>query len=90
MKITVKGTESAFSPSAITVSEGKMVRIIFKNAGTFPHNLTIADLGVGTKIIEPGQEDSITFTPTKTGQFSFICTLPGHADKGMRGTLTVN
>ena len=88
-KITVLGTEYAFSPSTITVKVGQPVQITFKNNGTFPHNLTIADLNVGTKTITPGQEDTITFTPTKAGSFPFICTVLGHADKGMKGTLIV-
>ena len=88
-KITVSGTEFAFSPSTITVKMGQSVAITFKNNGTYPHNLTISDLNVGTKTITPGQQDSFTFTPTKIGSFPFICTVPGHADKGMKGTLIV-
>jgi plastocyanin len=88
-KITVVGTEFAFSPSTFTLKKGLPAEITFKNNGAFPHNLTIADLGVKTKTIQPGEQDTIQFTPDKTGQFSFLCTVPGHADKGMKGTLTV-
>ena len=88
-KITVSGTEYAFSPSTITVKVGQPVQITFKNNGVYPHNLTISDLSVGTKTVTPGQEETATFTPNKTGSFAFICTVPGHADKGMKGTLTV-
>jgi plastocyanin len=88
-KITVTGSEFAFSPSAITLKKGQPAQITFKNGGTYPHNLTIADLNVKTKTIQPEETDTIQFTPDKTGQFSFICTVPGHADKGMKGILTV-
>lgn len=88
-KITVTGSEFAFSPSDITLKKGQPAQITFKNGGTLPHNLTIADLNVKTKTIQPGEQDTIQFTPEKTGQFSFMCTVPGHADKGMKGTLTV-
>ena len=87
--ITVTGTEYAFTPSTITVKKGEVVKLTFKNAGTYPHNFTLADLNVKTKTIQPGQQDTITFTPTKTGSFAYICTVPGHADRGMKGTLTV-
>lgn len=88
-QVTVTGTEFAFAPSTLTVKEGQPVQLTFKNNGTYPHNLTIAQLGVATKTIQPGQEDTVTFTPTKTGSFTFACTVPGHADRGMTGTLTV-
>ncbi|HUD04798.1 MAG TPA: cupredoxin domain-containing protein [Patescibacteria group bacterium] len=88
-KITVTGTEYAFTPSTFTLKKGQPAEITFKNAGAFPHNLTISALNLKTKTIQPGEEDSIRFTPDKTGQFSFTCTVPGHADKGMKGTLSV-
>jgi plastocyanin len=88
-QITIEGTEFAFSPSTLTVTVGQPVQITFKNGGAYSHNLTITALGVKTKTIQPGQEDTISFTPAKAGQYPFICTVPGHADKGMKGTLIV-
>jgi plastocyanin len=88
-KVTVEGSEYAFTPSTFTLKKGLPAEITFKNTGAFPHNLTIADLNVKTKTIQPGEQDTIQFTPDKTGQFAFLCTVPGHADKGMKGMLTV-
>jgi plastocyanin len=88
-KVTVEGAEYAFTPSTITLKNGLPAEITFKNTGAFPHNLSIADLNVKTKTIQPGEQDTIQFTPDKVGQFVFICTVPGHADKGMKGILTV-
>jgi len=88
-KITVLGSEFAFTPSTPTLKKGQPAEITFKNNGAFPHNLSIADLNVKTKTIQPGEQDTIKFTPDKTGQFAFLCTVPGHADKGMKGTLVV-
>lgn len=88
-QVTVEGNEFAFTPSAFTVKKGEPVTLTFKNTGKYPHNLTISALNVSTKTIQPGQEDTITFTPDKAGSFTYICTVPGHADRGMKGTLTV-
>jgi plastocyanin len=88
-KVTVQGSEFAFTPSTFTLKVGQPAEITFKNNGAFAHNLTITDLNIKTKTIQPGEQDTIQFTPTKTGQFAFLCTVPGHADKGMKGTLTV-
>lgn len=36
-----------------------------------------------------GQTNTIEFTPTKSGTYEFFCTVPGHKDAGMVGTLVV-
>lgn len=88
-QITVEGNEFAFTPSVITVKQGEEVTVTFKNTGKYPHNFTISDLNVQSDTIQPGEQTTVTFTPDKTGSFTYICTVPGHADKGMKGTLTV-
>lgn len=88
-EITVEGNEFAFTPSTITLKQGQEVKLTFKNTGKFPHNFVVADLNVKTKTIQSGEEDTVTFTPDKTGSFTYDCVVPGHADKGMTGTLTV-
>lgn len=87
--ITVTGTEYAFTPATITVKSGQPVTVTFKNNGTYPHNFTIAELGVHSETIQPGQQTTVTFTPTKVGSYTYECTVPGHADRGMKGTVTV-
>lgn len=86
---TVEGNEYAFSPATLTVKNNQPVTILFKNTGKYPHNFSISELDVKSKTIRTGQEDTVTFTPTKTGSFEYVCTVPGHADRGMKGTLLV-
>lgn len=38
----------------------------------------------------PGDTATVTFTPTVPGEYQFLCTVPGHAQAGMVGTLVVN
>lgn len=39
---------------------------------------------------QPGESGSETFTaPSEPGEYTFICAVPGHAQAGMTGTLTV-
>jgi azurin len=43
-----------------------------------------------TKLLQPGEVESIYFVaPSKPGEYSFVCTYPGHASV-MRGILKVN
>lgn len=86
----VSGTEFAFAPATMSVTKGDTVKVTFTNNGKYPHNFTITDLNVQGKTIQPGESDTVTFTADKAGSFKYICSVPGHADRGMVGTLTVN
>lgn len=88
-EITVEGGEFKFTPSEITVKKGEKVKLTFKNAGAFQHDFTIADLNVATKRIQPGEEDSVEFSPEETGEFKIICSVGNHEEQGMVGTLLV-
>jgi uncharacterized cupredoxin-like copper-binding protein len=57
------------------------------NKGSVNHDFKIA--GKKTASIKAGKTASLRVTFTKTGKFPFLCTLPGHAAGGMKGTLTV-
>ena len=37
----------------------------------------------------PGAQGKLTFTPSKAGTYEFYCTVTGHKESGMVGTLTV-
>lgn len=37
----------------------------------------------------PGMSNSVTFTPTEPGEYTYLCTVSGHQDAGMTGTLVV-
>lgn len=86
---TIDATEFSFKPDAFTLSAGEPVTLTFRNMGKYPHNFTISALNIHTKTIQPGESDTITFTPSKAGLFEYICSVDSHADKGMKGTLTV-
>ena len=88
-EITVEGDEFRLTPSEITVKKGEKVKITFINTGNVQHDFVIADLGVATKRINPGDEDTVEFTPDESGQFGFICSVGNHEEQGMTGTLIV-
>lgn len=88
-EFTVEGNQFKFTPSEISVKKGEKVKLTFKNTGSFPHNFTITDLGVATKRINPGETDTVEFTPQNSGEFKFICDVGNHEEQGMVGTLTV-
>lgn len=77
-----------FVPNKITVNKGDQVTFFITNAGGV-HDLVIDELGVKTPVIKTAQTVTVTFTASKTGTFTFYCSIPGHKAKGMFGTLVV-
>jgi uncharacterized cupredoxin-like copper-binding protein len=42
-----------------------------------------------TDRIAAGQSGAVEFTIQEAGAYEYYCSLPGHADRGQKGTLTV-
>ena len=87
-EFTVTGNNFSFSPSNITVKKGNTVKIIFKDDEGY-HDLKIDGYNVATERVQTGQEGVVTFVADKVGSFEYYCTVNGHKEKGMKGTLVV-
>ena len=81
-----KPSELRFTLSKKTVAKGATT---FKvtNKGAVSHDFKIA--GKKTPMLKSGKAASFTVTFKKAGKFAYLCTVPGHAVAGMKGTLTV-
>ena len=84
-RVTVTSTEFHFKLSRASAPRGT---VIFKlvNKGATAHNFKIA--GHATKLVSPGGSYSLTVRLAK-GSYKYLCTVPGHAAAGMKGTFTV-
>jgi uncharacterized cupredoxin-like copper-binding protein len=81
-----KPTEFKFTVSKKTVPKGI---VVFKvaNRGRVTHDFRIA--GKKTKRLAPGKMTTLSVVLKKTGKYAYLCTVPGHAQGGMKGVLTV-
>ena len=86
--ITVTGQKFSFSPSAITVKKGTVIRLTFKNIDGF-HDFKIDEFAVATSQINGGEKATVAFTADKAGSFEYYCSVGNHRTMGMKGTLTV-
>ena len=85
--ITVTATEFKFAFSKPTVAAGSTVVFTVVNKGKIGH-----DFKIGTKktpTIAPGKSATLTVTFAAKGRIAYLCTLPGHALGGMKGTFAV-
>lgn len=86
--VAVSMHEFAFEPNQITIPANTAVQATFTNTGQLPHNFTCDGLGLKTQDVAPGNSESLTINAA-AGTYDFICSIPGHADAGMVGKLTV-
>jgi plastocyanin len=65
--------------------------IEFKNPSSTPHNVAIEDSAGKTiaesKTITKGETS--TTVELEAGEYTFYCSIPGHREAGMEGTLTI-
>ncbi len=86
----------------ISVNVGDTVIINVVNGGKMPHAFGVvsdpedpntilfkAAFKSASDPIKRGEEGTVTFTPTKTGEYFYICAIPGHAALGMKGNFIV-
>jgi plastocyanin len=80
----------AYDTKQLTAKAGK-VTIDFANASPIEHDVAIAQGSAiaGQTPIFTGGSKTLTLN-LKPGKYSFFCTVPGHRQAGMEGTLTVS
>ena len=86
--IRLKANNFEFTPGKITVKKGEPV-VLELTSEDRAHGFNLPDFGVRAEV-KPGSVSRVSFTPDKTGRFSFTCDVfcgSGHAD--MTGTLVV-
>ena len=82
----VCGRQFAFEPAIITTKVNKKL-IIETIQPDIPHSFVIGEFDIDERL--PSGEKTFEFTPDKIGEFDIICTVPGHKESGMVGTLIV-
>jgi uncharacterized cupredoxin-like copper-binding protein len=102
--VAVRGGEFGFEPSTLRVPAGKPVRLELTNTGAIEHDVMVRGLPVthvrlprgqhlhGGDVAAhaaPGTTAWMEFTPTTPGTYELLCTVLGHSEAGMHGTLTV-
>jgi plastocyanin len=89
LKLAAEPTTIAFDTTELTAKAGK-VTIDFHNPAPLEHNVAIEQNG---KVIAQSEtiaeSDTSVSADLKPGTYTYLCTIPGHAEAGMQGTLTV-
>ncbi len=89
LKLAASPTALAFDTTELEAQAGE-VTIDFDNPSPIPHNVVIEEDGKELAGFEPIAEAEETVSADlKPGTYTFLCTVPGHAQEGMEGNLVV-
>lgn len=85
--VDIEATEFAFKPATVNLSAAGAATIRIVNKGIAEHDVTVDSIKF-TVLAKPGESVSgtATFAP---GTYDFYCSIPGHKQAGMVGTITV-
>jgi plastocyanin len=89
LQLEASETALEYSTTKLSAEAGK-VTIDFKNPSALEHNVVIEQNGkelAGFEPIAEGEESESA--ELKPGTYTFYCSVPGHRQAGMEGTLTV-
>ena len=89
LQLAASPTDLAFDKTSLTSKPGK-VTIDFDNPAALEHNVAIDQDGNEIATSETLSEGKTSVSADLApGTYTFLCTVPGHAEAGMEGVLTV-
>jgi nitrite reductase (NO-forming) len=84
--IEVDAVDLGYAPTELSVDKAGTYAVTMKNTGQIPHDITFAD---GTQgVANAGESVTVNVSVPESG-ITFLCSIPGHADAGMQGAITV-
>jgi plastocyanin len=88
--VTVEAQDpAAWSTNEITVKPGDTISVV--PSGGLEHDFTVDELGI-QEVLPSGSTEAVTITipeDAEPGEYVFYCSVPGHREAGMEGTLTI-
>jgi len=89
LQLSASPTSVAFDTTKLSAQAGE-VTIDFTNPSALEHDVAIEQNGKQIAISERITEGKTSVSAElEPGTYTFLCTVPGHAEAGMEGTLTI-
>lgn len=87
--VTVVATEFEFEPSSVTLPADEDVELTLDNQGVVEHDIVVEELGDDEVVYAAADETATATVNIAAGTYTIYCSIPGHRDAGMEGTLIV-
>ncbi len=88
-QIAVTASSFRFSPSDLTAQAGELVVVTLTNRDGVVHDWAVEGVANVDVPARPGQTAKLRFVLDEPGTYGILCTIPGHAEAGMVGTLVI-
>ena len=85
--VTIEAVDIDWNPNEVTIPANTDVTVMVPNDGASLHTFVIDELGIKLEMA-PGATGQVVIN-APAGTYKYICDVPGHAEAGMVGTLTV-
>jgi uncharacterized cupredoxin-like copper-binding protein len=91
VEIDIAQSGFAFTTSTATAKAGT-VELRAKNPQSVTHDISLKGNGVDAhgNMVSSGGVSTVTVKNLKPGTYEYYCSVPGHEQAGMKGTLTVS
>jgi plastocyanin len=84
----VQAMDIRFEPDTLTIPANVDVTLVIYNSGMLEHDFVIDAAGINSGAIAGGQSVDLTLN-LPPGTYQYYCSVPGHKEAGMVGTLIV-
>jgi heme/copper-type cytochrome/quinol oxidase subunit 2 len=90
-EVRVEAFNFGFSPSEVHLPKKADVNLTFSDptANGVVHDFTVPALGIHV-VANPGETRTVGLRGLPAGRYDAYCSVPGHAEAGMRATIVVN
>jgi uncharacterized cupredoxin-like copper-binding protein len=88
-EVEVTAVDIAFEQETLELPADTDVTIVLTNEGFLQHDLVIEDTDYKTELLDNGESAELVVN-LPAGEYTYYCSVAGHREAGMTGTLTVS
>ena len=85
-EIRIVATDFKFEPATLRLPVGRPVTVVLDNKGKLEHDVSVEAVGLHLHAA-PGKTAKSVVTAAAAGTYAVDCTIPGHKEAGMTGSL---
>jgi P-type Cu+ transporter len=89
IQLDVVARDVRFAPDELRLPSGRWIVLTLRNDDPVFHDIEVQGLANLDVPARPGQLGRVRTIVDRPGRYRFLCTVPGHAEAGMEGTLVV-
>jgi uncharacterized cupredoxin-like copper-binding protein len=86
--LEIEAVDIAYDKKELMAPADTEFTIVVTNNGAAPHDFVIENTEFKTAMLSSGQSETLTIT-LPSGEYTYFCSVPGHRQAGMEGTLII-